>query len=147
MLHSHLIFSKKLPFPGDDVALAFAVVLLDLRWRLLPLSYNYEITPKSFMYKSKWNELHKTKILHYHKSMTDPSTCTWALNELSEQLPELHNWLVGKVPINYKIGGFHRSITRRFLREWRDIQQKRVRATSKVIFNNKVVNTNTTNTD
>lgn len=133
MLHSRLIFSKKLPFPGDDVALAFAVVLLDLRWRLLPLSYNYEMTPKSFMYKSKWNELHGTKILHYHKSMTDPSTCAWALNELSEQLPELHNWLVGKVPIDYKIGGFHRSITRRFLREWRDIQQKRVRATSKVI--------------
>ena len=133
MLNSNILFSEKLPFPGDSVALAFAVVLLELRWRLLPMSYNYEIAPHSFMYQSKSSELHQTTVLHYHKSMTNPSACTWVLNELSQKLPELYNWLEDKVPINYKIGGFHRSLARRLLREWRDIQKKRIIAKSKVM--------------
>jgi hypothetical protein len=127
MLNSRIAYSDTLPFPGDDVALAFAVVLLNLRWRLLPLSYNYEMLPESPMYKR--DGLLSTQILHYHYAMTTPSTCAWALTEIESQLPDLYNWLKDRVPLNPKVGGPHRLLFRRALREWRTRQQNRFEAT------------------
>jgi hypothetical protein len=129
MLDSRITYTEKLPFPGDDVALAFAVVLLNLRWRLLPLSYNYEMEPKSRSYKHE--ELHSAQILHYHYVMTTPDACDWALTELESQLPDVYNWLKDRVPLNSKVGGPNRMLFRRFLREWRTKQQVRFETTCK----------------
>jgi hypothetical protein len=127
MLDSRIAYSDTLPFPGDDVALAFAVVLLNLRWRLLPLSYNYEMLPESPMYTH--DSLLEARILHYHYAMTTPSTCAWALTEIESKLPELYNWLKDRVPLKTKIGGLHRLLFRRALKEWRTREQSRFGAT------------------
>lgn len=128
MFDSHVVYSKELPFPGDDVALAFGVVGMNLRWRLLPMSYNYEMTPTSLIYKQE--ELHSAIILHYHYAMTDPKSCTWLLKELEGELPKVYNWLKERTPLNPKIGGFHRSVMRKFLHQWRVRQQKQFEANS-----------------
>ena len=127
MFDSRVAYSDKIPFPGDDVALAFAVVLLNLRWRLLPLSYNYEMLPESPMYRRE--NLLSARILHYHSAMTSPSTCAWALTEIESQLPDLYKWLKDRVPLNPKVGGPHRMLFRRALREWRIQQQNRFQVT------------------
>lgn len=129
MIASRIGYSSTLPFPGDDVALAFAVVLLNLRWKLLPEAYNYEITPASSVYRQ--DKLRDARILHYHDCMTEPDECVWALNEISSQLPELYDWLKDRAPIDRNIGGPYRKLIRRALREWRGLQEYRVVAECK----------------
>ncbi len=51
VLASRIAFSRTLPFPGDDVALAFAVLQLKPSWRLLPMYCNYEMTPAAKFYQ------------------------------------------------------------------------------------------------
>ena len=127
MLDSRIAYTDRLPFPGDDVALAFEIVLRNLRWRLLPLSYNYEMEPNSQMYRR--DQLSSARIIHYHYAMTMPSACDWALTEIKSERPDLYNWLQERVPLNSKIGRLHRSLLRRFLKEWRDRQQNSFQAT------------------
>lgn len=128
VLHSGVAYSERLPFPGDSVALAFAVILEKLNWRLLPISYNYQITPDSKTYKRQ--ELEQAYVLHYHHAFTKPAQCTWALTEIETQLPEIYSWLKEQVPLMPKIGGFQRQIIRRILKEWRAIQQKHIESQS-----------------
>ena len=128
MFDSHIVYNKELPFPGDDIALAFGVVEMNLRWRLFPMSYNYEMTPTSLIYKHE--ELHSAIILHYHYVITQADSCTWLLKELQSELPEVYNWLKERVPLNPNIGGFHRSLVRRALREGRVLKHKQLEANS-----------------
>lgn len=128
MFDSHIVYSKEVPFPGDDIALAFGVVEMNLRWRLFPMSYNYEMTPTSSIYKHE--ELHSAIILHYHYVITQTDSCTWLLKELQSELPDVYNWLKERVPLNPKIGGFHRALVRRCLQEWRVRKYKQFAANS-----------------
>lgn len=124
MLDSRIGYSRNLPFPGDDVALAFAIVLLKLRWRLLPLSYNYETLPASIMYQR--DALPSAQVLHYHYALMTPPTCAWLLEELRSQRPDVYAWLKERTPLNPKVGGMYRTLVRRFLKEWRSRQQKQI---------------------
>jgi hypothetical protein len=128
VLHSGVAYSERLPFPGDSVALAFAVILQKINWHLLPISYNYQITPDSKTYKRQ--ELEHAHVLHYHHAFTKEEQCIWALKEIETQLPEVYFWLKEQLPLMPKIGGFQRQIVRRVLKEWRAIQQKRIESQS-----------------
>ncbi len=123
MFDSGIMYSRELPFPGDDVAMAFSTVELGLRWRILPMTYNYEITPTSLTYRRE--KLPEATILHYHHSITDAQACAWLLQEVVGPFATLHHWLKDRVPLNPKIGGLHRSVLRRSLKEWRKRQQWR----------------------
>lgn len=123
MFDSGIMYSRDLPFPGDDVAMAFSTVELGLRWRILPMLYNYEITPTSLTYRRE--KLPQASILHYHQAITNADACAWLLKEISGVFPELHDWLKDRVPLNPKIGGIFRSVMRRSLREWRIRQQRK----------------------
>jgi hypothetical protein len=122
MFDSGIMYSRGLPFPGDDVAMAFSTVQLGLRWRILPMLYNYEVTPTSLTYQR--DKLPGARILHYHHSITNPEACAWMLQEITGVFPAVHDWLKGRVPLNPKVGGFPRSVIRRALREWRVRQQR-----------------------
>lgn len=128
---SRVTYSDRLPFPGDGVGLGFAVISQNLRWRLLPISYNYSLTPTSSAYGREGR--YSAKILHYHDSLTTPNSCAWVLNEIESQRPDLYNWLKERVPLNAKMGGLHRTLFRRILKEWRTVKQKRFNATCTAI--------------
>lgn len=114
---------------NEQPALAFAAINSGLRWRMLPESHNYNLSPKPpGMYKRE--ALHSARILHYHKGLTK-SEYAWTLAEIEATLPELFNWLKDRVPLNTKIGGLNRSLIRRALREWRVRKQNRFEATMK----------------
>jgi hypothetical protein len=121
MIESRIGYSESLVFPGDDVALAFAVVLLNLRWITLPKFYNFEVIPSSYLYRR--SELSHTKVIHYHYCLTKSDACHWLMNEVKEELPAMHQFLMGKVPLNAKLGGLHRSTVRALLKHKRKRQQ------------------------
>lgn len=123
MLASRITFSRGLPFPGDDVALAFSVVRLNLRWRLLPMSCNYEMTPDSRIYRP--DEARKAQILHFHHTLGSPTGSEWFLRELQGFRPDVAEWLRDRVPLATKMGGLHRLVMRRFLRQRRDSHRAR----------------------
>jgi hypothetical protein len=126
MLVSRIGFSRNLPFPGDDVALAFAVVELGLNWRLLPIAYNYQTTPDSAIYQRRF--LPNCHVLHYHHSATNPDGSAWLMQELQAELPAIAAWLNGRLPLNRKVGGLHRSLVRRSLAELRGYRQRQIEA-------------------
>jgi len=130
MLASRISYRKQ-SFPGDDVALAFAVVELNLRWQLLPVSYNYQITPHSRTYQRE--QLKLAQILHYHHTLDKPDECTWALMEMEDQLPDIYNWIKNRVPLEKKVGGFQRMLFRRLLNQWRNLQRRQALAEIKVM--------------
>ena len=123
MLASRVAFSRGLPFPGDDVALAFSVVRLNLRWRLLPMSCNYEMTPDSRIYRP--DEARSAQILHFHRTLGSPTGSEWFLDQLQSFRPDVAEWLRPRVPLATKMGGLHRLMIRRFLRQRRDSRQAR----------------------
>jgi hypothetical protein len=47
------------------------------------------------------------------------------LGELERELPEVHAWLQGRVPLDTHVGGLHRRVIRRFLKQWRDRKETR----------------------
>jgi hypothetical protein len=124
MLTSGIGFSAKLPFPGDDVALAFSVIRLKLRWRQLVMSCNYEMTPASRVYSR--DEVRGAKILHFHKALASRSGCDWFLGELETFRPDVAEWLRDRIPIPTKVGGLRRSIMRRLLYEFRRRRQRQI---------------------
>ncbi|HEY9643480.1 MAG TPA: hypothetical protein V6C57_23530 [Coleofasciculaceae cyanobacterium] len=124
MLSSRIAYSKNLPFPGDDVALAFAIVLLKLQFKILPISYNYQIIPQSIIYKRE--EVAGVKILHHHKAAVYPDQCQWLMNELKITRPDIHDWLKERLPLKLRIDGLHRRLIRRLLEEIRTHQRKQV---------------------
>lgn len=123
MLASRIAFSRKLPFPGDDVALAFSVVRLNLRWRLLPMSCNYEMTPDSHIYHPE--EARSAQILHFHRTLASTDGCAWFLRELEGFRPDVADWLRARIPLDARTGGVHRSVARRLLRYRRDRRRTR----------------------
>jgi hypothetical protein len=123
MLASRIAFSRGLPFPGDDVALAFSVVRLNLRWRLLPMSCNYEMTPTSQIYRPA--EARDAQILHFHHTLGSPTGSAWFLRELESFRPDVADWLRARVPLATKLGGLHRQMVRRLLRQRRDGRRTR----------------------
>lgn len=124
MLRSKVGFSRQLPFPGDDVALAFSVARLNLKWRQLPASCNFEMTPSSTWYRR--SDLHTAKILHFHKALSSNSGADWFLKELELVRPDVAEWLKRRIPLPTKLGGVSRSAARRFLRELRSLRQRQV---------------------
>jgi hypothetical protein len=131
MIESRIGYSRSLPLPGDDVALAFAIVKLNLNFQMLPRLYNYETTPSSLIYKR--DDLSKVKVVHYHYTMTNPEACDWAMNEFKTELPEVYQWLQGRVVLNSKIGGIHRSAMRYLLKNMRRKQQQKVEAAYRIL--------------
>lgn len=130
MISSRIGYSRELPFPGDDVALSFAVVMHNLNWQLLPISYNYEILPESPTYHRE--KLSNCQVLHYHYAATSPETTQWLLQELWSELPEVAQWLKARIPLEAKVGGVYRSLLRRLLKEWRLRQQKKIEAACQI---------------
>ncbi|HEY6926908.1 MAG TPA: hypothetical protein VI653_25705 [Steroidobacteraceae bacterium] len=118
MLASRIAFSRTLPFPGDDVALAFSVTRLNLRWRLLPMSCNYEMTSDSMIYRP--DEARSAQILHFHHTLGSAQGSEWFLRELQSFRPDVAEWLRTRVPLATKVGGLHRLMMRRLLRQRRD---------------------------
>lgn len=129
MLSSRICFSRKLPYPGDDVALAYSVVRLNLRWRQLPMACNLEMTPKSQSYSRA--AARTASILHYHKSLATPGGSDWLLAELETFRPDVAEWLRGRVPLPTKLGGPHRSALRRLLFETRKLRQRHYEKSSR----------------
>ena len=123
MLASRIAFSRGLPFPGDDVALAFSVVRLNLRWRLLPMSCNYEMTSDSRIYGRE--EARGAEILHFHHTLGFPAGSEWFLRELQSFRPDVAEWLRDRVPLATRMGGLHRVMIRRLLRQRRDGRRAR----------------------
>jgi hypothetical protein len=130
MLSSRVAFSRKLPYPGDDVALAFSIVRRNLRWRLLPMSCNYEMTPTSEIYRRE--EAPSAQVLHFHHALAAPEGAAWFLRELESFRPDVASWLRPRVPLATKTGGIHRAILRRLLRNWRARQQTRHEGSCKI---------------
>lgn len=133
MIESRIGYSAKFPLPGDDVALAFAVVMLGLNWQILPRLYNYEMTPSSSIYKRQ--DLSAAKVVHYHYTMTNPEACAWLMDEFKHESPEIYEWLKERVPLNSKVGGMHRSILRVFLKKMRLKKQQKVESTYHILVN------------
>jgi hypothetical protein len=123
MLASRIAFSRKLPFPGDDVALAFSVIQSKLNWRLLPMCSNYEMTPTSKVYRR--SEARTAQILHYHHTLSSQESVNWFLRELDSFRPDVADWLRPHTPLLKRSGGFSRLIMRRFLRTHRARRQAR----------------------
>jgi len=123
MFTSRIIYSPSLPYPGDDVALAYSVVRLGLRWRLLPVECNYEIGPHSPTYDRAL--LRQSKILHFHHVLRRPEDAAWLLQELARDLPDVAAWLRNKVPQGRHPGGLSGTVVRRMLFEWRKWRSKR----------------------
>ncbi len=121
MLASKISYSRELPQPGDDVALAFSVVRLNLRWRLLPMSHNYEMTPSSSIYRR--DSARMAKILHFHHALSSEDESKWFLDELQQFRPDVSDWLRARVPLPRRAGGIRELLTRRILRERRSMQQ------------------------
>jgi hypothetical protein len=112
---------------NEQPALGFAVICSDLRWRMLPESHNYNLSPEpQGMYRRE--ALHSAKILHYHKGLTQ-TQYTWTLAEIEATRPDLYNWLKDRLPLSTKVGGLHRMLFRRVLREWRERKRIRIEAT------------------
>lgn len=130
MLNSRIAFSRDLPYPGDDVAMAFTVIQLNLNWRLLPLAYNYEMTPTSELYER--HAASHAKILHYHHALSSADGARWFIRELQTFRPDVADWLRPRVPLLKRTGGFHRTIMRRLLREARDRRWAEHLATCKI---------------
>jgi hypothetical protein len=124
MIDSRISYSEKLPFPGDDVALAFAIVLSKLRFKILPDSYNYQILPSSTRYQREY--IPDVRVLHYHKATIHPDECQWMMNELKLTRPDIYEWLRDQVPFNPRVGGPHRRLLRRLLGEIRTREGKQV---------------------
>jgi hypothetical protein len=131
MLASRIAFSRKLPFPGDDVALAFAVVQLKLSWRLLPMYCNYEMTPTSNFYRH--SQARTAQILHYHHALSSPEGASWFLRELDTFRPDVADWLRPHTPLLRRSGGIHRLILRRLLRTVRARRQALHEASCRIL--------------
>jgi hypothetical protein len=131
MLTSRIAFTRKMPFPGDDVALAFMVVQLELPWRLLPMSCNYEMTPTSGSYSR--SEAAGAHILHYHHARASTEGTSWFLRELEMFRPDVADWLRSRAPLINRSGGFHRILMRRALRALRARRQALYEATCSVM--------------
>ncbi|OKO73846.1 hypothetical protein [Bradyrhizobium sp. AS23.2] len=114
MLGSRVAFSRKLPQPGDDVALAFSVAELKLRWRNLSQLCNYQMAPSSPSYSR--DEARQAHILHYHHTLSSESGSDWFLNELRTFRPDVAAWLKPRLPLNRRAGGLLRLAERRLLR-------------------------------
>src|SRR5688572_27482796 len=123
MLASGIAFSRKLPYPGDDVALAFSIVRRSLKWRILPMSCNYEMTPTSEIYRR--DDARSAHVLHFHHTLGRPDEAAWFLRELESFRPDVADWLRSRVPLPMKAGGFHRTVVRRVLRTLRSRRQRR----------------------
>jgi hypothetical protein len=130
MFTSRIAYTRQMPFPGDDVALAFSVVKRKLRWRLLPMAYNYEIGPDSQSYRREG--LRSASILHYHHVLANPERCRWMLKELDAELPEVAQWLRSRVPLAERAGGVHHMLLRRALRELRHRRGRKYQAACRV---------------
>lgn len=69
MLRCGVGYAPGLPFPGDDVALAFAAVLTGVRIEELPLAYNHEFTLAT---RFPIPERDESVVLHYHHDLEAP---------------------------------------------------------------------------
>jgi len=127
MFASRVTYSRNLPFPGDDVALAYSVVRLGLKWRLLPMMCNFEVGPQAASYSRAL--LSNGKILHFHHALSRPEGASWMLRELESELPVVASWLRDKVPVDRRAGGMGSLVARRALFEWRKWLSRRYAAT------------------
>jgi len=122
MLHSNVAFTRDLPQPGDDVALAFSAVQLKLRWRNLSHYCNFQMTPSSISYNRA--EAPEAHILHYHHTLNSPDGSSWFLKELENFRPDVAEWLRPRLPLNSRPGGLPRLFQRRILRSIRTMRRR-----------------------
>lgn len=125
MLTCGIGFARQIPFPGDDVALAFSVSRLGLRWRQLHSSANLEMMPNSKWYSR--NDAAEAVVLHYHKALSEEEGCRWFLDELAIVRPDVADWLRSRIPLPTKAGGLRRAAVRRVLHEVRKRRFEKVR--------------------
>ncbi|WP_024343122.1 hypothetical protein [Bradyrhizobium japonicum] len=123
MLDSKVAFTRRLPQPGDDVALAFSVVQLGLRWRNLSHFCNYQMTPSSTTYSRA--EAPKASVLHYHHTLNSQEGSSWFLTELEQFRPDVAEWLGPRLPLVSRAGGVHRLLQRRLLRSLRSAEKRK----------------------
>lgn len=131
MLESRIGFSQSLPYPGDDVALAYTIVRLGLTWRILPMACNYEMTPTSQIYRLE--DARNAQVLHFHHALASPEGTDWFLKELSTFRPDVVDWLRGHVPLQKKPGGIHRQVVRKTLAVIRDRRRSRHQSTCRMM--------------
>lgn len=131
MLSAGIAFSRKLAYPGDDVALAFSIVRKNLRWRILPMSCNYEMTPASEIYRRE--DARRAHVLHFHHALASADGTAWFLRELESFRPDVAEWLRTRVPLSAKTGGFPRAVLRRVLRTLRSRRQAKNEAACRVM--------------
>jgi hypothetical protein len=122
MLGSNVAFTRRLPQPGDDVALAFSVIQLKLRWRNLSHYCNYQMTPSSSTYKP--TRASEAKVLHYHHTLNSQEGSSWFIKELESFRPDVAEWLRPRLPLESRPAGLHRLIQRRLLRSIRSVRQR-----------------------
>jgi hypothetical protein len=130
MFSSRIAYTRRVPFPGDDVALAFAVVRLGLPWRLLPRAYHTEIGPGARGYRRE--ELSSAKILRYNHALASSEGCLSTLKELEVGLPHVAAWLRLRIPLERRTGGLPHMLMRRALREWRHLRSARHEAACRI---------------
>jgi hypothetical protein len=120
---SRIAYTSELPFPGDDVALAFSVVCNGYRFRNLPVECNLEMTSYSKSYDRRI--VSRAEALHFHHSLSDPISAKWILDELKAELPEIAEWLASRVPVSRRYGFKLYSPLRRLLKMIRDARMRR----------------------
>ncbi|MDN3275943.1 hypothetical protein QWJ07_16900 [Frankia sp. RB7] len=123
MLDSKVAFTRRLPQPGDDVALAFSVVQLKLSWRNLSHFCNYQMTPSSATYKRV--EAPEARVLHYHHTLNSQEGASWFIRELEHFRPDVAGWLKPRLPLDSRPGGWRSLLQRRLLRSIRTSHQRK----------------------
>jgi hypothetical protein len=91
LLDAHLGFPKNGEHWLEQISLGLSMHARGLRWRSLPLPYNY--TMASYL-PHYWNPdvLRQTRVLHYHDSM-GPHFFNELLERIKATQPDRHEWL------------------------------------------------------
>jgi hypothetical protein len=110
-------------FFTEQVALGLTAFRIGLRFRELPLAYNYPIggsVPACFL--SAW-ALKNAQILHHHDAMW-PTLWPRFMRHLEEAQPGAHDWLMTKGPLANRSPLLWRGLGKA-LRMWREAQRRR----------------------
>ena len=124
MLNSRVAFNHHVPFPGDDVAMAFVAAQGNIKFQILHEAYNYQITPDSYRYTRSM--LKEINVLHYHKCGFDPKQAEWILAELEAELPEFYDWLKSRFPLKSQPGGLFTRLQRKLIFNTYSTQRQKV---------------------
>ena len=118
-------------FFHDQIALGLAMIKEDLKWRALPLSYNYGMGSKTHNQWYSEEQLRATKIVHYHDAMW-PWFWQTFIDSLNKTHPPVAKWLNSLGSMKNEAPLQWRAISK-LLKEVRSRQLMRYTKTCKVL--------------